>query len=37
MCLFTPDTKDSPDHVDALVWALTELMLNRREIRFRSL
>ena len=31
MCNFTPDARyadsDSPDRVDALVWALTELML----------
>jgi phage terminase large subunit-like protein len=28
MCAYTPDGYDgSPDRVDALVWALTELML----------
>lgn len=31
MCAYTPDGYDgSPDRVDALVWALTELMLNAR-------
>jgi phage terminase large subunit-like protein len=29
MCSFVPDSLDgSPDRVDALVWALTELMLD---------
>jgi phage terminase large subunit-like protein len=29
MCSFVPDNLDgSPDRVDALVWALTELMLD---------
>jgi predicted phage terminase large subunit-like protein len=27
MCSFTPDTQSSPDRLDALVWALSELML----------
>jgi predicted phage terminase large subunit-like protein len=27
MCGFTPDTKESPDRVDALVWAMTELQI----------
>lgn len=33
MSRFTPDGEfdDSPDHADALVWALTELMLLKRE------
>ncbi len=32
MCSFTPDQfEGSPDRVDALVWCLTELMLNARE------
>ena len=26
MCTFTPDTTESPDRVDALVWALTDLL-----------
>lgn len=26
MCSFTPDTEESPDRVDALVWAMTDLM-----------
>lgn len=30
MCTFTPDTKTSPDRVDALVWAMTELMVETR-------
>ena len=30
MCSFAPDKFDgSPDRVDALVWALTELMVDR--------
>ena len=33
MCSFVPDNFDgSPDRVDALVWALTELMVNREPI-----
>ncbi len=28
MCLYSIDSKDSPDRLDALVWALTELMLD---------
>ena len=28
MCLFTPSSKKSPDRMDALVWALTELSLS---------
>jgi PBSX family phage terminase large subunit len=31
MCTFNPNQGSSPDRVDALVWALTELMLNTRE------
>jgi hypothetical protein len=41
MCSFVPDNPDaSPDRVDALVWALTELMLDsepRPNIRFFDL
>lgn len=34
MCAFVPDQMDgSPDRVDALVWALTELMLERKGTR----
>ena len=29
MCMFTPEIKDSPDRVDALVWAITDLMLEQ--------
>lgn len=29
LCLWTPDNAESPDRLDALVWALTELMLGR--------
>ena len=29
MCNFTPETKISPDRVDALVWCFTELILHR--------
>lgn len=28
LCSFTPDASSSPDRLDALVWAFTELMLN---------
>lgn len=27
MCTWTQDSKDSPDRMDAAVWALTELLL----------
>jgi phage terminase large subunit-like protein len=27
LCSYTPESKDSPDRMDALVWAFTELML----------
>ena len=27
LCTYTPDTADSPDRLDALVWALTDTML----------
>jgi predicted phage terminase large subunit-like protein len=38
MCSFTPDQYEgSPDRVDALVWCLTELMLDQREPRIRLL
>ena len=30
MCMFTSDVKNSPDRVDAMVWGLTELMLNEK-------
>ena len=30
MCDWTPDCSYSPDRMDALVWALTELMLNKK-------
>lgn len=34
MCTFVPDALDgSPDHLDAAVWALTELMLTQRQGR----
>jgi len=39
MCAFGADGLSeghSPDRVDALVWALTELMLKRGEPRVRS-
>jgi phage terminase large subunit-like protein len=28
MCNWVPDLSDSPDRLDALVWALTELMID---------
>lgn len=37
MCGFTPHSKASPDRLDALVWALTELMLFQRAPRLRTL
>jgi predicted phage terminase large subunit-like protein len=38
MCAFAPDQYEgSPDRVDALVWCLTELMLESREPRIRQL
>lgn len=33
MCNFTPETKKSPDRIDALVWCFTELIINRTERR----
>jgi phage terminase large subunit-like protein len=27
LCSYTPDTKESPDRMDALVWAFTELLV----------
>ena len=29
LCVWTPDTTESPDRMDALVWGLTDLMLTR--------
>lgn len=38
MCTFVPDsTEGSPDHVDALVWALTDLMLGDESIPYAYL
>jgi phage terminase large subunit-like protein len=31
MCTWVPDLDDSPDHMDAAVWGLTELMLGFRQ------
>ena len=31
LCTYTPDTKESPDRLDAMVWALTDLMLGANE------
>ena len=30
MCIWEPGLTDSPDRMDALVWAFSELMVNRR-------
>jgi phage terminase large subunit-like protein len=30
MCTWVPGDEDSPDRVDAAVWALTELMLEKQ-------
>jgi len=32
-CNFTPETKTSPDRIDALVWCFTDLIINRTERR----
>jgi len=32
-CNFTPETKKSPDRIDALVWCFTDLIINRMERR----
>lgn len=37
LCTHTPEEKDSPDRLDALVWGLTELMLPEGGFRVRSL
>ena len=37
MCAFTPDMTESPDRVDALVWAITDLMGGQSEPRIRTL
>lgn len=38
MCMFVPDNFDgSPDRVDALVWALSDLMLDSRQFVIRAL
>lgn len=34
MCNWTPDEEDSPNRMDALVWALSELMLKERRAAF---
>lgn len=37
MCSFLPEgTDESPDRVDALVWALTELMLNHKSRKVQA-
>lgn len=35
MVTWTPESGTSPDRLDALVWALTDLMLGSGEVRFR--
>lgn len=37
LCGWTPESGESPDRLDALVWALTELMLTGSEIKLRWL
>ena len=32
MCTFNPNEGDSPDRVDALVWGLTEVMLEQKQV-----
>lgn len=34
---WTPDSGDSPDRLDALVWGLTELLVQRREVNARTI
>ena len=36
MCSYTPESNDSPDRMDALVWAMTELMGERREWKYQQ-
>ena len=31
LCTYTPDTRESPDRLDAMVWALTDLMLGAND------
>ena len=35
MCSYTGETKPSPDRLDALVWAMTELSKSRGEVNWR--
>lgn len=37
LCGWTPESGESPDRLDALVWALTELMLTGTEVKVRWL
>lgn len=37
MCNWTPESDESPDRMDALVWGATELFPRRRNARMRSL
>ena len=37
MLTWTPESGDSPDRLDALVWALTDLMLTESKARRRGL
>jgi phage terminase large subunit-like protein len=32
MCTFNPNEGESPDRVDALVWGLTEVMLEQKQV-----
>jgi phage terminase large subunit-like protein len=36
MCTWTPQAKDSPNRMDALVWALTDLGLDSHDVSSRS-
>lgn len=36
MCLYTPDTKESPDNLDAMVWAATELNVGATAMAYLS-
>jgi len=37
LCTWTPDSGDSPDRLDALVWAVTDLAIDQRKSRRRSI
>jgi hypothetical protein len=36
MCAFTSDTKESPDRMDAMIWAATELQMGASAMAYLS-